>query len=59
LYGAFIWGSRALSSPFRWFPARSVGLDTWLDAGGIGIDTAFGYGDQANISRGLAARKVG
>lgn len=35
-----------------------VGLDTWLDAGGIGIDTAFGYGDQANISRGLAARKA-
>ena len=35
-----------------------VGLAPWLAAGGVGIDTAYGYRDQDNISRGLATLKV-
>ena len=38
-----------------------IGLAPWLAAQGLpgaGIDTAFGYNDQGNISRGLAALKV-
>lgn len=33
-----------------------VGLKPWLDAGGVGIDTAFGYGTQPNISLGLQGK---
>ena len=29
-----------------------------MEAGGVGIDTAYGYRDQDNISRGLATLKV-
>ena len=33
-----------------------VGLGPWLKFGGVGIDTAFGYGTQPNISIGLAGK---
>lgn len=32
----------------------SIGLGPWLAAGGVGIDTAFDYGDQRSIAAGLA-----
>ena len=36
-----------------------VGLGPFLDAGGVGIDTAFDYHDQDHISKVLTSRKTG
>jgi len=36
----------------------AVGLGPWLDNGGVGIDTAFDYSDQADIATVLKARKL-
>ena len=34
----------------------SVGLEPWLDSGGVGIDTAFDYQDQTDIKTIIATR---
>lgn len=36
----------------------SVGLGSWLKAGGVGIDTAFDYGDQPDIAKILKAEAI-
>jgi len=36
----------------------SVGLKPWLDAGGVGIDTAYDYKDQVDIQKVLAGYPV-
>lgn len=36
----------------------SVGLGPFLDAGGVGVDTAFDYHDQRNISAVFASKKT-
>jgi len=36
----------------------SVGLNPWLDNGGVGIDTAFDYSDQSDIAAILKARNL-
>lgn len=35
-----------------------VGLDSWLEAGGVGIDTAYDYRDQTDIATVLAAQST-
>merc|ERR1712196_628894 len=35
----------------------SVGLSPWIQAGGVGIDTAWDYQDQADIKKVLSALK--